>query len=420
MRISTIVSVINLKTEININSIFSAFPITHEIIDIQPTRFSNQITIIVQLGKRFNVKVFSNGKIQITGMTKDYLNECKEIVGLLYKYGSKVDYIYTEACRIDNNGVIVTKTGNVLSKNAKESEYRTVGYIKDSVYFIGNKQFSSFKIQDTSLLMTTKHINKKKTVYSTNGTHIGEAEFFVLGNISKGKDITNRDLVFSLLSQNVDPSLPLEPETVYHTFRKTKNLILKNRCVSKYSDSVYIIHYSDKKEIISDIYTVKNVYGYIKFTWNSGENEWLSPINELETNTVLSIRCKTFQNLDFNNGPLDIHIANVNADMALPHTPGDTLNVNALNEILKNGAKNCSIDYRPAEYSASIVKFEYASIRIFKTFNCILTGNDIVKLQEYQNYLESITADNYRQVVYSKIAPDLSANLQKLSVHDII
>jgi TATA-box binding protein (TBP) (component of TFIID and TFIIIB) len=430
MKISTIVVIVDLKTTIDINAIFKYYPLNKYIIDIKPTRFSNQITMIVHLDKKINVKIFNNGKIQITGLTENYIDQTNKIIDLLYKYGKDINFKSVQKCTVNKDNIITTiQGGNIIGKTKGSLDYSVIGYIKGKEYFINNNKLVPFKITTESkiipFLISSKHINKVKKVYSTFGLYVGDAEFIVLGNIMYGRDITPtiKERVF-YLHENIDYSKPLLPDSKYHTFRTTKNLILKNRIIRKYSDTVYIIYYSDKKQIKNDdLYDSTNVYGYIKIKWND-QYTLDTILDTIDTIDTVDTVCKVFESCEFSkNENREIQIANINADLNLPHLNSDILNLSSFNKLITTfDIPGLTIDYRPTEYPATIIKFAdlNTSIRVFKTFNCILTGKDPKVLQDFEKHLVHFVEDNYSNLIYNKAITQLNVPLKELSILDLI
>lgn len=114
--INSFICIVTLNTHINFN-IFKKYYIdkfiqNEHIININKTSFGNQFTIVFEINsKLINVKFFSNGKLQITGLSyNNYLEQIDKILKLFYKILG------------DNSGITEIKSGSdpklkVLYKN---------------------------------------------------------------------------------------------------------------------------------------------------------------------------------------------------------------------------------------------------------------------------------------------------------------
>ena len=128
LRISTITCILQISSDINLKKIYDSVPITEYIPFIEygsdnvPKGFSkkmlrkkrkkkkkksfyNQSTIhVVHDGKIMNVKLFNNGKIQITGLKE--VHQGPELVQLLIEYFQELSVLDYDTFLIDHKNFL--------------------------------------------------------------------------------------------------------------------------------------------------------------------------------------------------------------------------------------------------------------------------------------------------------------------------
>ena len=131
LRISTITSILQISTDIDLKKIYDSVPITEYIPFIEygvgnvPKGFSkkmlrkkrkktkkkifyNQATVhVVHDGKIMNVKLFNNGKIQITGLKK--VDQGPILVQKLLEYFQDLSVITYDAFLMNHKLVLINK-----------------------------------------------------------------------------------------------------------------------------------------------------------------------------------------------------------------------------------------------------------------------------------------------------------------------
>lgn len=212
LKVSTTTIVGNCDCLFDIDTVFNKINIEGDIIklkcnDKEKTKdkeitcktFYNQITI--HFGDNVNIKLFNNGKFQISGVKN------KEIAI------EKLNYILTYISDIKGNILIepIKYKGVFVYKNKiikpYEDGYVCENLIKNNKILIDNTACEPFDLIDGLLIQKT-HENKQKKLYDCFGRNIGKV--------------------------------------IYHMIRKNKNLCIKNSIYKKIDDTKYDILKSEK------------------------------------------------------------------------------------------------------------------------------------------------------------------------------
>lgn len=162
--------------------------------------FYNQITI--HFDDNVNLKLFNNGKFQISGI-KDAEKSFKRIKILLehistIKGDSIVMPVYYKGVYVHKNKIITPHEDGYICDNM----------IKNQNIIINNNVCSLFEILDKNILIQKNHENKEKLLFDCFGRNIGKV--------------------------------------VYNMIRKNKNLCIKNAVYTKKDENTYEIFKSDK------------------------------------------------------------------------------------------------------------------------------------------------------------------------------
>lgn len=208
LKISTCTFIANLSSILDLEIIFKNIDIDDEILGIKynnrsrgsmktPGTFFNQMTarvFIKDIDKEINLKAFSNGKFQITGVKnteqvsvciKLFLKKIVKIEGVCLEKVKIVDYIINDEKDYNN---IYDKNGKNIQKydrfnsikiygyDKKLKEYYNLGFKKgNDKYVIDKKTVQYFK--ENKWFVDITHKNFIKNIYDLDGNHIGHYKY---------------------------------------------------------------------------------------------------------------------------------------------------------------------------------------------------------------------------------------------------
>lgn len=249
--ISTAVCVADLGTCLDIESIFDLLQIDETFLGIkyhlkskgqvnQTGSFFNQISInlvLRSINKTVNLKVFTNGRAQMTGVkTKD---QASEAIMVFLKKSALFNGIKTVET-VSENGLLYNKAEFELFASEKhtrfdsikiygkrENAYIVVGERKGTDYslFVDSKRINVFLFQ--GLFLSSSHTKDHvKTIFNKNGETIGYTRYIFL------KTRKNVPIVSSVFVKDkiVDTSMSIDTEVCnasYSMYDKYKNFIGK-------------------------------------------------------------------------------------------------------------------------------------------------------------------------------------------------
>ncbi len=429
MKISTIVCIVDLNVKINIPVFLDLFPSKDlDCIDnVLYNNFGNQVTIIFNLHKKINVKLFNNGKMQITGLTEKYKQEIDEIVNILYTNGKDIFGVHNKQCKKDTStNLLVYNNSEIYGYKYEIDKYTLIGEIKkNNIYYINNMEIVPFDLS-SGILTTKRHFDMKKPIFDTNGYKIGELEFMIKGGkVSKEKCIKDNHKII----QTEDCDMTGE----FFVRRKIKNLTLKNKILKKFNDTTYLLFnkskgkkeeidmYSPNNKLTNKILDTYNLYAIISVQYNENYKKFLDFMNNKIDNFNLCIDYKLFSNLIFINN-YSINIANINTDLTIEKR--DNIDLFNLYMLLQEFEKypflyQKIITYEPSKYPALKISFPElnTSLRIFRTFKIKFSGNNLDNINIIKNNLIKFINEKYSNIVVSTKKVEIK---ETLSLSDLL
>lgn len=191
--------------EIDIDSVFTSITPDEDIVKIKCNNkektktiqnecktFYNQISII--FFDNMNLKIFNNGKLQVSGVkdrvlaetrVKNFLNRISTING-----DSEIDVVV-------NNGLFCYK--NKILKPFKDG-YICHSLIKDDKIFINSYIYKVFPTIPGTFIQE-KHIDKKKNIINCNGESIGNVEYQM---IRKNKNLCIKNCTYEINDEKTE------------------------------------------------------------------------------------------------------------------------------------------------------------------------------------------------------------------------
>lgn len=445
-KISTIGSIVNLHTKIDLKSFIEHFEHKSIIYKTNDINFGNQITLIVKIDKDINIKIFSNGILQITGLKENYLSQIESIIDI---FKNNINYkfnVFDKNITIQKHdiGFLLYDKNTVIGRI--DDKFKIIGYIKkNNNFFINNTNIISFD-KVNKLYTEFKHINKEKLLFSVNGICIGKIKYILNCDYTNNQD--NSRIYTNTIDLDVKSSNNSSFDSDFYE-RKSHNLIIKNKIMIKYNDNLYILFNKNVKYILNRYYktdcilflenliqtnfskykTEKNVgiskiynyiYSFIKVEYNNNYKQELEYTNNLYNNIGdnIDFNFKIFEN-DITDYTLKI--ANINSDFSLiKKQKTDTINIKMFIELFNTQFSNgTTIVYEPSRYPALKIIFKSleGSIRIFKTFNCKISCKSIENTDKIYNIILKFIDDNYNNIInkYIKYTNEVS----HLSIDDI-
>lgn len=419
MNISTIVCVVDAKTEFNLSGFLTDIPDSDYIKTITPTDFGNQLTIEFILDKKINVKIFSNGKLQFTGLKSNYKEQIDSILKIIYALGKNVIQRKELICDKNELNLFVHKGHSIIGK--QDGEYKIIGYIKKNMTnYINGHELVPFDLS-RNLITSKSHLNKIKPLFNNYGEIIGELEYIIFSSRLFGRDIseTQKQHLFFINKQDELDYIKngLEMDKKYFLKRNTKNLILKFNRIFKLNDEVYVIYKKYYKNDTIDLNS-NMIYGFIKVKLHDNK---LFP--ELSKNDDVSVKSIVINNYLYSNenfkDEYTIKICNINTDFkAHKINEKDQLNLYKIQKEFKSD-HSISITYDPSKYSALKINFNNleTSIRIFKSFNCKISTKSFENAKIVENLIRNFINNNYNEITYKFINVNIK---EELSLDDFI
>lgn len=425
MKISTIVCVVDLGIKINIPVFMEFFPSKEldSIEDVIYNNFGNQITIIFNLHKKINVKLFNNGKMQITGLTENYKKEIQQIVDILYTNGKNISGEQTKECiKNKDTNLLVYNNSEIYGYNYASKHFEMIGEIKkNDIHYIHNQEVIPFNIEEC-ILTTKKHIDMKKEIIDINGTVIGEIDYIIKGGkILKEEYDKNIHTIISEVSS----------EKEYFLRRKIKNLTLKNKTLKKFNDDTYLLFNNSKKDIdvkyskdnilTEEIMNIYHLNAIVKIKYNSNYNNFLTFLNENKNDSIINIKYSLFSDLNFTSN-YSVSVANINTDLTIDKkNETDLFNLYTfLNEFQNyHFLYKKIITYEPSKYPAIKITFPdlSTSVRIFKTFKFKFSGNNLDNINIIKNNLIKFIEEKYNSIIISTKKVEI---IETLDIKDLL
>lgn len=416
MNISTIVAVVETNTDFKLSSIVNQDINQKEIVNVTPTNFGNQVTIKMKLDKELNIKLFSNGKLQITGLKENYKEQIDRIINVIYSIGCKVNDHVTYNCIRNDLGVLCYKNFDLIGNPF--GVYKNIGYVKkNSTSYIDGHKIIPFDLS-CGILTTESHINYTKNLYNTNGLLIGKSEYIILGKYVKGACLSEIDKN-NIIHLNDSRDEVIDPETYYYTKRNCKNLVIKNNKLLKYNDNLYILYKKRYQSDTPDLTRINDIYAFVKITFIEPYNNTGFTPNE---HVTIEMKNYLYSNPDFRNN-YSIKIANINTDLKLNKLHyDDQFNLYSIQTKfteLVSGSEQFTISYDPSKYSALKINFpaHETSIRIFKSFNCKFSSKSFDSITKLEKLLIEFINDHYNSIIYKHINIQ---NMEHLSLEDVL
>lgn len=419
MNISTIVCVVDTNTEFNLSGFLNDIPDSNHIKTITPTDFGNQLTIEFILDKKINVKIFSNGKLQLTGLKKNYKEQISKVLEIIYNLGKDIVKEKEIVCQRNEMNLLIHKNYSIIGW--QNGEYKIIGYVKKNMTnYIDSYKMIPFDIS-RNLITSSNHLNKIKPLYNTNGEKIGELEYIVFSNYLYGRDIleNQKTFLFFIDKAEEDDYLKngIQLNKKYFLKRNTKNLILKYTKLFQLNENVYIMY---KKYYNKDTIDLNSnmIYGFIKLKLYEGCS-FPPVLNELQKEQTVTIKNYLYLNKNFIEN-YSINICNINTDLKVPkQNQNDQLNLYKIQNKFKSDYSNISITYDPSKYSALKINFSdlATSIRIFKSFNCKVSSKSFENIKIVEDLILNFINNNYNEITYKFIDVNIK---EELSLDDFI
>lgn len=184
LKVSTAVIVGSCSCEFDIDAIYNGLDITDEITSIKCNNkqklkskeincktFYNQISISIK--NKANVKIFANGKFQISGVKS--LDSAKENIDFLFNMIKDIKGKITTKPEF-YKGLYVYKN-KIISKNDK-GDYIYSNVIKNGKIIINNNLVEPFdEVKNTYIQCT--HKDKMKILYDGNCKEVGHVEYIM-------------------------------------------------------------------------------------------------------------------------------------------------------------------------------------------------------------------------------------------------
>lgn len=273
--------------------------------------FYNQITF--SLLNKASIKLFNNGNFQISGVktradaTKNLLFVIKDLNSIKGSISVEPE-IVQKVCTYNKKIII------------KENDKYICKHVYKNGFFIINKEVCVVSDFDDRLLVSNRHINKKKNIYNINCDHIGYLE--------------------------------------YEMFRKNKNLCLK--------DSFFVKKQDDKYSIFNK-YTLPLGYMNIYITGEILEHRNLNKVYidylACSENKVPEIK--------------SMILANINCNIKYKLNPGDSVDREAICRVLKS--KEIDYNYDPCKYPGIKIEHACTKMTIFRTGSILFSGKSNIK-----------------------------------------
>jgi TATA-box binding protein (TBP) (component of TFIID and TFIIIB) len=310
MKIFTMTLAINLRGSVDLYNIANYLEIESDILGLKykigdilickgickGSCFENQVTLILKTdAKNLNVKIFSNGKLQITGCTSK--NDAINVKKILEE---KFDgYSYSDSStnlETDENGILIKRTVNCKTVilfgrdlTLCGDPVRCIGIIKNGVYFInfsekcyfdkvrkvfisqkniGKYTYSIYDLNGNKIGVKKLNLLNSKKVFYKNAVEIQETGHLVLGEHVIGKfeyefsdyHVSNRgsNFVRTPIWTSLGPTNDIEPEiySLMFTFRTMAEKLNLQFLFKQFIEKGYIVKF-DPNNYSGLIWTLK-------------------------------------------------------------------------------------------------------------------------------------------------------------------
>lgn len=475
---STSVCIADLNTIVDIETIFKYIPIDDTILGIkyhgrykgkvkQSGSFFNQISIVIfseKYNKQINLKVFTNGKLQMTGIKS--IDQCVFFISLFL---SKIkDIKGTETIEIYNDNINSIDVVNVVNtSHTTQSDTHYIMYNKQEYdLYVGKKhnRFYSIKMYAIDNSNNYKIIGERKgndftlnvfsrdtftregvylfdnyfiaikyyfcekgihvkNVYDTRGNEIGYIKFIFIGKrkkiiITGTKFIRDGEIDMSIISDEIfngnEKELIVNTYSVYNKYNKfigKQILFITKDCVDNKSAEIKRVN-------------------TINYKYNCVEDPNFNFSKKVTNVKIININCN-FE-LYYNNSKLHVLFSSKEAEYCLLR--------DVIYDTIKNKYPNIQSIYNPESknHASLILKVKLkddeefkSTILIFKNGKIIVTGCnsqsriDITKkyildiLNKYSDiFLLYKTCDSNRG--YAVKQDNSSTQSSKISIYDIL
>jgi len=418
--ISTCTYIANLNSCIDLDCIYNKIKLDKTIIglkynncckgDISKTKsFFNQLTIklyIKKFKKETNLKVFSNGKFQLTGVkTFEQAEECLKIfcrkIAYIKGYETReikvVDGIIHDKTDFDN--LVNFDRFNFIKIYKKiDGEYRYLGDKKADNKYIINKNYVCF-CPERKWFIDIAHKNFTKIIYNIDGVYIGHCKY------KMHRKLKNLILQDTTMKQKEDD------KNVFTIFNKYSNVIgekhiviEKNACFPTRDD---------------------NLNGKVKIYYSAVKNE----------ETMEALKNEIFYHKAFEDR-IQLQLSNINSNFKID-LGDNSLNKNVIHETMTQKYNFLSY-YKPdSKYQAINIaiylnenfevikiskKFTYkVTITIFQNGKIMISGcKSLEQIPIIKKMILDIFSENSDTFLFSKQKIKLETELENLTIWDLI
>lgn len=276
--------------------------------------FYNQISL--SLRDKTNIKLFNNGNFQISGVKSQ-----EEALNKLFFAVKDLNQIYGEI------SVVPKVIDNILTYNKRiivrvEDRYECKHVYKNG-FFVINKEVCVVSEFDNRILISDRHVNKRKNLYNINCEYIGYLDYIMI--------------------------------------RKNKNLCLKDTFLVKESDNKYSIFNKYTVRVGSiEITITGNIIDHISLSEDSKKNGLTISYNACSGNITPNVK--------------SISLANINCNIKYILSSKESLDRYKICETLAN--EKVKYVYDPCKYPGIKLELYGTKITIFRTGSILFSGKD--------------------------------------------
>lgn len=213
----TITLISKTKVFLNLYNIATFLPINDEIIGIQYTfdtliergcyntvkksknkstkKFYNQMSIIVHIpSKNINIKVFSNGTLNLSGCKTT--DDAKKVIEIMNKYYQILHYKFQDCSEtfLDKNNVPLVFKNKVVSLEKRQ----IIGYKSENDYIIHGELFT---FENSTFVL--KKFSKNRKILNLDGEYIGNKVVCVNRDILYKSYVIKDDSINNMYGKNV-------------------------------------------------------------------------------------------------------------------------------------------------------------------------------------------------------------------------
>lgn len=437
---------------LDLYSIYEYLRIDHKVIGVKylsknkgkiskTVSFYNQMSIVYFIdNKLINIKVFSNGKFQLTGITdttqvirslKDLMSIFETIKGhkkilVSEMYNEKTSCVITklddrligyttseDICNDDHCNNIGSFIGDVKHDTKRICKDNNV-YDKNDMYLIKGLTLVLF---ENKFFVMKNHLNKVKKMYDTNGNYIGEQEYIFT---HKKKNLALKGI--KLINEKILNSLTMTYDVI-NSFDRALGILQLNFIDTKYLQKFYgYINYNDASNG-DNTDNVSNTGCKDSTTFKTRNKEITIKYNAVtrrEDRTDLVI--EALQN--------NLKIVNMNSNFKIVHSSGHIINRQSVFELFKNEYK-LTTEYDPYTYSGVRIKYFFddgkelgqrdncttddlkdltkVTIIVFQTGRILISGARSMEETKFIfNYIQDVFRTHTNSIFVNKISKDVT------------